>query len=404
MNKYFFLSGNFLLPNKNIDYTKWSVISCDQHTSNLEYWKKTRDYVGLNPSSLYLTMPELQVDNDIVLNARQINNNMVDYLNDGILEQTIIDGLVLVERETTDGIRIGLVGLIDLDEYSYTDNKHLIVATEDCVLSRLKKRVEIRENALLELSHAIVFINDKTNLIENAYNLIKNDEPLYDFDLMNNSGHIRGFKVLGDLKNRLLESINKRDNDTDPILLVGDGNHSLAAAKECWNNYKNSHPNYNINHPLRYAMVELENVNSIGDFYPIHRYVYDVDIDKLINDFNKYLNDNNIIQSGDHKLIFKSKNKTYTYTFSSPFCIIKSIQRFFDINGTNYVYKIDYLHDIIEVNQMIDSNGGVGVILEKIDKDDLFKYVKESGHLPKKSFSIGEADDKRFYLESRIIK
>ena len=403
--KNIFDSETFYLPNTKIDYEKWSIISCDQHTSSLDYWKNVKNIVNNSPSSLNLILPEAYIHSNVPYSIKDIYKYMDNYLSDGTLVKTVDNGLILVERETSTGKRIGVVGIIDLEEYSYDDNNHLIVATEDYVKERLKMRVEIRKDAKLELSHAIIFVDDKNNLIEKVYKKCQNYKPLYDFNLMENGGHIRGYLIDNEEKNMLLNSINKRDNDTEPIMMIGDGNHSLAAAKVTWENYKLSNPLYDPNHPLRYAMVEVEALNSETiKFYPIHRFVFDVPFFKLCDDFKQYLSNKGQNCVGNHIITFKSKDEIKCFSFSSSIDSIKYLQDFLD----NYIiknnYKVDYLHDEEEINYMISKNLGSGILLESINKDELFDWVKMNGHLPKKSFSIGTSNEKRYYLESRIIK
>ena len=403
--KRIFYPGTFYLPNKDTDYSKWSVISCDQHTSNIEYWNNVKELVKNSPSSLNLILPEAYIHLDSEYSIEDIYKYMDEYLKNETIIPVIENGLIIVERETSTGKRIGLLGTIDLEEYSFKDNDHLIVATEDYVENRLKVRIKIRENALLELSHAIVFIKDNENLIEKVYKKCQKNKPIYDFNLMFNSSRIRGFKVSKEDSSLLLESINNIDNEHDPIMMVGDGNHSLASAKICWENYKQNNPDYNPNHPLRYAMVELEPLSSDSiQFYPIHRFVYDVPFSNLYNEFSDYLDKNHIKNVGNHIITLKSKDDIEVFNFKSTIDSIKILQDFLDMYHISNGYNVDYIHDEKEIKRLIKNNKGTAIIVEAIDKEELFDWVKMNGHLPKKTFSIGTSSEKRYYLEARIIK
>ena len=330
---------------------------------------------------------------------------MNDYLQNKVLSLKVDDGLIIVERDTSTGKRIGVVGLIDLEEYSYIDNNHLIVASEDYVEKRLKARIEIREKASLELSHAIVFTLDDDKEIYKVYKKCQKCIPLYDFNLMENGGHLRGWKIAGEEKELLLKLLNTRDLDNEPIMIVGDGNHSLASAKVCWENYKANNPSYPLEHPLRYAMVELESLNSEAiKFYPIHRFIYNVPFSNLCSEFVDYLKRNKIKNIGNSVITIKSKDDIRVFNFRSTIDSIKILQDFLDEYRITNGYDIDYIHDEGVIKKLIKENRGTAIFIEPIDKSELFNWVKENGHLPKKTFSIGMSNEKRYYLESRIIK
>ncbi len=396
---YFFKSAKIYLPDIDSPLSKWAVIACDQYTSSIDYWFNVKKEVGNAPSTLNLIYPEVYLNTDINVNIKDIYNNMNKYINDKIIVPAFEDGLILVERETTSGKRIGIVGVIDLEKYSFTDNSYPIIATEDIVKNRLDKRIEIRTNASIELPHTILFLLDKTKtIIENAYKECLKSDPIYDFDLMMNGGHIRGFKIEGELKNRLLDAINNKIDS--PSIIVGDGNHSLASSKLCYEKFKQNNQN-DSNTPLRFALIELENLFSDSvEFFPIHRFLFNKSVKDVSYDFNYYLKKNNIESKGIYKVILKDERDSFEFYFESSIECIKIVQSFIESKG----YMCDYPHEEKEINNLLKEQKGTAILLNSIDKDELLLWIKENGHLPKKSFSIGKADDKRFYLESRVIK
>ena len=397
--EYFFKSGDIYLPNKKVPYEKWAVIACDQYTSSISYWDKVNEIVGKSPSTLRLIYPEVYLNIKSDLKIEDIFNNMDNYLKNEVVVPSTKDGLVLVERETSSGKRIGVIGLIDLEQYSFTDNTYPIIATEDIVKNRLDTRIEIRNKANIELPHTILFIIDENKtIIEEAYKECLHEKPIYDFDLMMNGGHIRGFELKGDIKDKLLKNINNINDN--PKIIVGDGNHSLATAKLTYERYKENHSDYKTS-PLRYTLVEIENLfsNEVG-FFPIHRFIFNIKIDELIKDFNDYINKFHIKLGKNKEAIFVGDNKETKFGFSSSIECIKIIQDFVEYKK----YNVDYPHELDEINELLDSNKGCAITLNSIDRKDLLNWIKNNGHLPKKSFSIGKANDKKFYLESRKIR
>ncbi|MDC7243794.1 MAG: DUF1015 domain-containing protein, partial [Sphaerochaetaceae bacterium] len=276
-----------LLPIKSIDMEKWAVIACDQFTSEPEYWDEVKTLVDNVPSTYHLILPEAYLEHDMKHNIDRVNRNMNLYLTHNLFEEH--EGFVLVERKTPHvKRRLGLVIAIDLEEYEFEPGKcGKIRATEKTVPERIPPRVRIRENAPIELPHVLVLVDDKDDLvIENLYKNKKNYEPLYNFDLNMNGGHIKGYQISD--TDSIIERIEKLSNDIS--LIVGDGNHSLASAKVCWEKVKATlTETEKLDHPARYALVELISLYDQGlTFEPIHRVVFSAD-DKLISGLENYL-------------------------------------------------------------------------------------------------------------------
>ena len=293
--------ADILLP-KNADMTKWAVVACDQYTSEPKYWEEVEKIVGDEPSTLKITLPEIYLEKENVSERiTKINQEMKKLLNDGFFK-VLEDSLIYLERTGADGkVRKGLIGKVDLEDYSYEKGSQtLIRATEGTVLERIPPRVKVRENAELELPHVMLLIDDeKKEIIEDLTNKVEEKDVVYDFDLMQNGGHVKGYKVPDELIDGIftkMEKLADKDNfekkydvQGKGVLLfsVGDGNHSLATAKACYENLKKtmSKEEYE-NHPARYALVEIVNLHSDAlEFEPIHRVVFGVKPEKMIEEF-----------------------------------------------------------------------------------------------------------------------
>ena len=410
--------ANILLPNKNIDLTKWTVIACDQYTSNQEYWDNVENIVGDNPSTLRLTLPEIYLEKEDELERiSNINKTMTNYLSTGVLKE-YKDTMFYIERTLENKkIRKGIIGVIDLEEYDFKEGStSLIRATEKTIIERIPPRVKIRENARLELPHIMLLIDDEEKNIIESINP-KDMTKVYDFDLMNNSGHLVGYQLPENEINRINASLEKYlDKDLfnkkygtknkDVLLFaVGDGNHSLATAKTIYEKLKEtlSEEEY-LNHPSRYALVEIVNLHSSSlDFEPIHRVVFDVDIKDLLNELNKYYDLNTTGVGQNFKVITATEEKTYYISNPKSNLAVGSIQIFLDEYLKDKSSKIDYIHEEDAVKELVGDNN-IGFVFDTISKNDLFKTVILEGSLPRKTFSMGVSNDKRFYLESREIK
>ena len=397
-----FRKADILIP-KDIDNTKWSVVACDQYTSQPEYWEKTAKIVGDAPSTLNLVFPEAylsQGDSRI----EKINSTMSEYLESGIFEE-LLDSMIYVERtDSTGKVRSGIVGAIDLEDYDFSaGSTSKIRATEGTVLSRIPPRVKIRENAPLELPHVMLLIDDiNKTVIEQA----EKGEMIYDFDLMQDSGHLRGYLLSDFEAERILAALDELDQNTPSNLLfaVGDGNHSLATAKTCWENLKKTLTCEEIeNHPARFCLVEIENIHDDAlEFEPIHRVVFGVNPEQLICDFKKYYPETSDTDNGGHHIVYTYGGKSgdlYVKNSNSSLCV-GTLQKFLDDGG----YEVDYIHGSDVTRRLAKAENTIGFLLPAMEKGDLFRGVIADGALPRKTFSMGEAADKRFYFEAKKIK
>ncbi len=395
-----FNKADILIP-KNCDLTKWSVVACDQYTSEPQYWQRVEKTVGDAPSTLKLVYPEAFLSQGEE-RIEKINAQMNEYIREGLFKE-YPQSLVYTERTLPGGrVRRGIVGAVDLEEYDYTKGaKSAVRATEGTVLSRIPPRVKIRENAPLELPHILLLINDSgRTVIEDA----KKGEKLYDFDLMENGGHLCGWHMSGETADDFLknfESFSKNCAD-NLVIAVGDGNHSLATAKQCWENLKKGlTAKERENHPARYCLAELENIHdSVLMFEPIHRVVFNVSE----RDFTKKIKEAlSLGESGDEayaiEILSNGKSeKLYIHNAKSPLAV-GEVQRFLDENRC----EVDYIHGTDVTARLAKESGTVGILLPKPDKNSLFETVIRDGALPRKTFSMGEANEKRFYMEAKRI-
>lgn len=398
MSTYFF-PANILLPKK--DFEKWSVVACDQYTSEPEYWNSVKDKVGNTPSALNLILPEVYLSNDNSERISKINATMDRYLSDGVFDE-IENTFIYVEREVTGGkIRKGIVGLIDLEDYSYEKNSDaLIRATEATVIERIPPRIEIRKDAKLEMPHIMLLIDDREKtVIEPLAEKQEDFKKLYDFDLMQNSGHIKGFAVDKKTVESVQESLSQlASNNSDNLLFaVGDGNHSLATAKECYklNKTENS----------RYALVEIVNIHDTSlEFEPIYRVVFGIDPQMLLNDFLKQLGDEYFGDDAQKFTCVFGENKKEISVKPTGKLSVATLQTFLDNYLKDKNATIDYIHGEVVVYSLSKKPNTIGFIFEGMKKSELFDAIIQDGSLPRKTFSMGHACDKRFYIEARLNK
>ena len=398
-----FYPGDILLP-KNSDMNKWAVVACDQFTSQPEYWEKVEKLTENAPSTLNLVFPEIYLSDDNSERINKINGSMHKYLEEEIF-CTYENSFIYVQRNINGKIREGLVGIVDLEEYDYSQSsKALIRATEGTVQERIPPRVKIRENAPLELPHVMLLIDDDKNLLFSA---IEKGEKVYDFDLMENSGNIKGFIVkptqkIADALNALYEKGGK-----NPLLFaVGDGNHSLATAKTCYENIKKTYRGDLTKLPARYALVEVVNIHSEAlEFEPIHRVLFDVDPENVIEELKKYYNTCETPSENAQKIIYtvKGTEKELYITNPSNALAVGTLQKFLDLYLEEKGGKIDYIHGDDVVRNLSAKDNSIGFILDAMEKSQLFTGVSKDGPLPRKTFSMGEAWEKRFYIEARKI-
>ncbi len=397
-----FNKADILLP-KSADLTKWSVVACDQYTSQPEYWDKVSEIVGDEPSTLKLVYPEAFLsEGDARIDA--INREMAKYIEEGIFE-TYKNCFIYIERTLSGGrVRRGVIGSVDLETYDFHKGvKCPIRATEGTVLERIPPRVKIREKAPLELPHVMLLVDDKEKtIIEN----IKKGKKLYDFTLMQNGGSLAGWLVEGEETDKLMERIASfSENAADALVFaVGDGNHSLATAKTCWENIK---PTLNSaereNHPARFCLAELGNIHDdVLEFEPIHRVVFGIDDkEKFVSELSLALGCTECGCDADKIVITKDDQSIPMYIGmpTSPLAV-GSVQKYLD----TLKLEVDYIHGDDVVLELSKREGAVGILLPKPDKSSLFETVIKDGALPRKTFSMGEANEKRFYMEAKKIR
>lgn len=424
-----------LLPTHGIDLQKWAVIAVDQFTSEPQYWEQVEKIVGDAPSTLRLVLPEIFLDKpDIDQRVRNVQANMGQYLSDGIF--TTHQGFLYVERSVDGRTRKGLILALDLEQYDYTKGStSLIRATEGTIIERLPPRMKIRRGAALELPHILVLIDDPLRTVIEPISEIKETLPkLYDFDLMLDSGHLRGYAIRDpELENKIIQALrNLADPATfvakyglksdQPVLLfaMGDGNHSLATAKAIWEEIK---PKVGLDHPARYALVEVENVHDDGlEFKPIHRILFGLKEDLYLaieQEFGSNYSYHPVSNGGEmFQMVEAGENYGHVIGFvggGRGFGVVRILNPSSNLPvGTIQVFldkflknggaeKIDYVHGEDIVLRLGSQIGNAGIYLPSMPKNELFKTVILDGVLPRKTFSMGEAREKRFYLEARKI-
>jgi hypothetical protein len=422
------------LPRAGTDVEKWAVIACDQFTSEPEYWHEVEEIVGEAPSTLNLTFPEVHLEKPgEAERIVQIQGTMKKYLDEKVLEPR--DGFIYVERTVAGKTRKGIMLALDLERYDYTKgSSSLIRATEGTIVERLPPRMKIREGALLELPHILVLIDDpERTVIEPVGAATAGLEKLYDFDLMLESGHLAGYAVNDVLENRVVEALRglaKPETfaakygiaEDQPVLLfaMGDGNHSLATAKAIWEKIK---PQVGMDHPARYALVEIENVHDEGlEFEPIHRVLFGLKKD-LFAEMESFFGGDftyrpvkdaeemvQIVDSahGDVQVIgLVGGGRDFgviEFAHAKANLPVGTIQAFLDpFMKAGGAEKIDYVHGEDVIVRLGMQAGNAGIYLPGMSKSDLFKTVILDGALPRKTFSMGEAREKRFYMEARKI-
>ena len=397
-----------LLPKKGIDMEKWATIACDQFTSTPEYWERLVAFVGDSPSTLKLTCPEIYLSRDVSGEVKKVQAEMRKYLDEGIFDER--EGFVLVERQVGNDYRIGLMAAIDLDAYDWHRVRTPIRATEDTLMERLPVRISIRKGAEIEAPHAIILMDDREkDIIEPLYAARDGFEKLYDFELNMGGGHIRGWLVPRQREREILDKIaalntpelqiEKYGSDAGIMLAVGDGNHSVATAKVCYEELKQSLTGEQQKTcPARYMLVELVNLHGGGmEFSPIHRY-FKVRDDEFVAKLKASL-----YGDGRLKIMYKG-GEEYIKCPENAGTAITEIQRLVEAYIKETGAEIDYVHDVIHLKECVDKSDGMGIVMPAFSRSDLFGYVVNVGNLPKKAFSIGEAEHKRYYLECRKIK
>ena len=404
---------DILIP-KVEEMEKWAVIACDQFTSQPEYWERVEEFVGDAPSSLKLIFPEAKLGEESSDMVSKIRENMENYLSEGIFEE-YRDSYIYVERTLLDGsIRKGIIGAINLDEYDYTPYSLAgIRATEKTVVERIPPRKIIRENALLELPHILLFSDDEKDLMCGYLESVKEKLPkIYDFELMEEGGRICGWLVSGDAISAFTEKLEAygdfiaakyRDSKKVPMMFaVADGNHSLATAKACFEDIKLKNPGKDLlNHPARYALVELVNIHDEAQkFEPIHRIVKNVDVHAMLG----ALLLDSCAEEGYPVRWYSGEKHGVVYLDPEKGQLpIGILQNFLDEYLSVHLGVIDYIHGEEVLKQLSKEPNSIGFELPTIDKNKFFKGIVEDGVFPRKTFSTGHAQEKRYYLEARKI-
>lgn len=396
---------HILLPRPGVDLTSFAVIACDQFTSNLEYWKEVEKLTKNKPSTYHMMFPEAylgKVDEEKYI--ENINKNIQGYLDDGVLVDQG-ECFILVDRKTNVvDRRLGLVISIDLEDYTYQKGvKSLIRASEATIVERIPPRLKIRENAPVELPHILFLFDDvDRSIIEPLYKNRSKLEKVYDFELNQDGGHLTGYKVTNtDEVIAKFEALLKKNNN-GLLFIVGDGNHSLATAKAHWDKIKvNLSEEERKSHPARFALVEAMNIYDEGlIFEPIHRLLFNVKDDFLVGLKERL--------SGDFVSFAYSKEKgkmELRMPKNAPMCY-KIIQSYIDeYLASHKEVSIDYIHDESELLDCANKNpGSLAIAMPALTKGDVFDYIAADDVLPRKSFSMGHATEKRYYLESKKIK
>jgi len=385
-------AADILLPENGFD--TWSVVACDQYTSEPDYWDAVEKTVGDAPSTLRITLPEIYLNEDPAARIAAINDTMAAYLASGVLH-THPDSMVYIERDTSAGVRRGLLGVIDLEEYDYRPgSKTLIRATEQTVVERIPPRVAIRKDAPLELPHVLLLMDDAAHTVLGAVET--EERPIYDFDLMQGGGHIRGSLLTKAAQRRVQAALAALlDGQEDPLLFaVGDGNHSLATAKECY--LRSPNPKN------RYALVEVVNIHDDSiQFEPIYRVLFGADMADVMAKLEA------LCGEGDTQAVtcVTAEGERVLHLAPTSKLPVGTLQAFLDAYLKEHPdVTIDYIHGEDTVRRLCAEKGVLGFLFDGMGKEDLFPAIRQDGSLPRKTFSMGHAADKRFYLECRAIR
>lgn len=403
-----FRAANILLPDLE-NFADWSVVACDQYSSDPAYWNAIEKRLAQTPSTLHLILPEAWLSTPKADQHRaRISSTMAAYLERQILKE-YPESYIYVERTLSNGkIRKGLVGQLDLEAYDYhCPSTSPIRATEATILDRIPPRTVIRQEAILEFPHILLLQNDTQNLLfERLSRLRPSLRCVYDFDLMENGGHIRGYLIHNHERKKVdgwIADYQSRCASTSDSLLyaVGDGNHSLAAAKSIWTCLsKTLDEKSRASHPARYALAELENLqDEAQQFEPIHRILKKTDWRQLLESFPAPVEEQTYAIDW---IAGQNRGTLYLDASRSPLPLAV-LQQHLDAWLEENEGEIDYIHGEKELEQLAGQPDAIGFFLPAIDKDSLFETIRQDGSLPRKTFSMGHAHEKRYYLEGRRL-
>lgn len=421
-------SADILLPREGIDLKKWATVACDQYTSEPEYWLDVEKIVADSPSTFRITFPEVYLEKKGKKERiRNIVKTMEDYIEEGVFTE-YKDSFILVKRTCDGKSRYGLMAALDLDQYDYSkDSRSLIRATEGTILERIPPRKEIRKDAPLELPHIMVLISDeKRSVIEPLKNKMDSLKRIYSTELMKDGGYLEGYLIDSDEDKEMIyqafESLYSALDKNNPLLFaMGDGNHSLATAKSCWEDMKKGlSEEERKDSKARYALVEIENIyDEALLFEPIHRVFFNLSMDEFEKEVLKYAKgmtyhrEKSIedmverINSRDGLVFGLSvNNELYSLEVkgSRNFLSASLMQSVIDSLKERNACQIDYIHGIDVTVKLSNEGNNIGIILPDVDKSSFFETVIKEGSFPRKTFSIGHANEKRYYMEARRIK
>ena len=396
--------ARFLLPKPEHLNRFWPIIACDQYTSQPEIWEEADHQVGDRPSTLRLIIPEAFLDRTEELKQKALLA-MEDYLARDLFTE-LPPGIILVERQTQSGTRLGLVVTVDLEEYEYlAGSRSLIRATEQTVMSRIPPRIKLRMQSAIELSHVLLVVDDREDTLLNRLAAMTGDfQLLYDLELLMQGGRIRGWHIgpgpAQEMLAATLTALKAALPEQTPLYAVGDGNHSLAAAKANWMRVKGSlSPEEWETHPARFATVELTNLHSPAMvFEPIHRVVFGSSlqaIQEALAGLGPVLDQ----EAPDITLVAAGRKIPLALPGAQGRLVIDAVQEALD----HAKFSLDYVHGDEALHEIVEKEGAVGILMPDFPKDALFPTVVKDGRLPRKTFSMGEANEKRFYLEARKI-
>lgn len=407
-----------MLPAPSVDKEKWACVACDQYTSQPEYWQEAARSVGDAPSCLHMIVPECFLG-EAETRIPQIHRTMEEYCRRGILTAADEAGLMLIERVTESGTRHGLVCSVDLEAYDFTGKKSLVRPTEETVAARLPARMAVRRGALVETSHVMLLIDDAGDSVLGGLRARLGSRPYdYDFTLMQDCGQLRGRWVAdAESLQAVLEALQalKEKQGAEPLLFaVGDGNHSLASARAHWLRVREELPESEwAGHPARYAMAEIVNIHdpALG-FEPIHRVLTRVEEGELLADWAAYAEARGMqLQEGAAEgaqcftLVSAAGERVFSVLAADGPLPVATLQTFLDDYLTRHPQAgIDYIHGDDVLRRLASGAGCVGFLLPALDKAAFFPAIDALGTLPRKTFSMGHANEKRCYYECRAIR